>query len=113
MSYLRGDTYIWSSGDRTHFWIADGDDHWRESGWIEGRGESATGVAILQDTVDEFVMMRVAEMIDAELVGAAIDRALENGSGNGGCLSLANQKDELRSMLARIPKLKSPDVHEE
>ncbi len=36
MSYMRGEQYLWSDGDRLHIWIADGYDGydgWDEAGW--------------------------------------------------------------------------------
>lgn len=105
MSYLRGDTYIWSSGDRLHIWVADGYDAWDESGWAEGRdiGKpiSASGVGISEENMDEFVMMRLAQMVEGKLVDSAINRAVEHGTRNGGCDSLARNAEALKTALSQ------------
>ena len=67
MSYLRGKTYIWSDGERFHIWVADGYDDWNEAGWAEGvsADEDARpgGISISEHTLDEFAVMRLAELI--------------------------------------------------
>lgn len=105
MSYLRGDTYIWSSGDRVHIWVADGYDGWDDSGWGQNYDTSeqirASGVGINEITMDEFVMMRLAQMVERNLVDSAIDRAIEHGKGNGGCESLVKNAEGLKSALSQ------------
>ena len=83
MSYMRGDVYIWADGERVHFWAADGEDGWEESGWAEGRATrsslgaggpaSASGVCLRQEIADAYAMMRLAELVDAGALGATID----------------------------------------
>jgi hypothetical protein len=103
MSYLRGETYIWSDGDRFHIWVADGYDEWDESDWGHGQAASAeahpSGVGISGEVMDAFVMMRLAEMIELNLVDSAVDRALVQGSGNGGCNALLKNAANLKSAL--------------
>lgn len=88
MAYLRGNTYIWSDGRRMHVWVADGDDGWKESGWAEGLTSSGSGVAITQDAMDEYVMMRFAELIQEGAACTAAERAIGAHHGNGGCMAL-------------------------
>jgi len=99
MSYLRGSTYIWPSRDHVHVWVHDGEDGWRDSGWAVGAGSEASGVAIEQDTMDEYVMMRVAELVqEGRAVGAA-ERAIAAHRGNGGCMALEATWDALRESI--------------
>ena len=105
MAYMRGDNYIWTgTDDRVHVWIGDGDDGWRESGWaladddtlLPGR-EHASGVALPVAVMDEFVVMRFAELLQAGEVDAAVDRALRNHDGNFGCAALVERATQLKS----------------
>ena len=95
MAYLRGDTYVWSSGDRVHLWVGDGDDGWRESGWATGRLADAAGVAVEQNTMDEYVVMRFAELREEGRVRDVSARALVKHGGNGGCVALVARRDEM------------------
>jgi hypothetical protein len=103
VSYLRGEFYIWSSDTRTHFWVAAGDDGWRESVWAEHRAAEAkpdsggpSGVGVPQHIADAYAVMRFAELVDRHELGRAIDRALELGRGNVGCDSLQRHAGLLR-----------------
>ena len=58
--------------------------------------------------MDEFVMMRLAEMIDEGLVSQAIDSAIERGGGNVGCERLRSNAEKLKAALAEI-KLDKPE----
>jgi hypothetical protein len=108
MSYIRGDNYIWSDGERLHIWVADGYDGWDEAVWSDDRNVSdkarprASGVGIAEEVMDEFVMMRLAQMIEAGLVGDAIDRAVARGGGNFGCEALAKSGEKLKLALGQI-----------
>jgi hypothetical protein len=103
MSYVRGDTYIWSDGERTHLWIADGYDHWDKAVWSEGQNTDTdhrpSGVAVSENKLDEYVMMRLAELIEQRLVSDTIDRSLISGKGNGGCLALERHADRIKTSL--------------
>jgi hypothetical protein len=97
MSYTRGENYIGSSGDRTHLWIGDGEDNWAECGWNEGRPHPRpAGVAVPQDVMDEYVVMRFAQLLRERRVGPIVDRALARHAGNGGCHALVELADRLR-----------------
>ena len=101
MSYLRGKTYIWSDGERFHVWVADGEDSWNESVWAEGNNKDGEvcpgGVSILEHSLDEFTVMRFAELIDNGLLDSAIDRALNNWKGNFGCMALERNAVTIKS----------------
>ena|SRR5207302_7815616 len=108
MSYMRGDNYIWSDGGRLHIWVADGYDGWDEALWAidasEKRQEdrvNASGVGILEEVMDEFVMMRLAQMLEEGLVDGAIARAVARSSGNFGCEALVKKREQLQAVLRR------------
>jgi hypothetical protein len=107
---MRGDYYIWSGGGgRLHIWVADGYDGWDEAGWVTDESEerhpdraNASGVGIPEEVMDEFVVMRLAQMIAKGLVEDAIDRAVARGGGNFGCVALAQNKELLKAALRQI-----------
>lgn len=101
MSYTRGDNYIWRSDDRVHLWIADGEDGWAESGWNEARSHPMPGgVAVPQAVMDEYVVMRFAELLQDQQVGQAVERALARNGGNGGCSALGKVAEQLKRLVA-------------
>jgi hypothetical protein len=115
MSYMRGDYYVWHDGDNVHLWAANGYDDWDNAVWacdLEGNRHpdrsNASGIAIAEAVLDQFVMMRLAEMIEENLVDDAIDRALENYKGNFGCYALAQNAAQLKACLKQIQHVK-PD----
>lgn len=127
MAYMRGDYYLWDDESGLHLWAKDGYDGWDEAGWHEigdSKGEeptidpahlvngevTASGVSIHQDIMDEYVMMRVAEMIDEGKVDAAIDRILDpdGRGGNGGSRLLTANADTLKRALSGLTMLPAP-----
>jgi len=112
---MRGDVYIWSDGERVHFWSADGHDWWQEAGWAEGRtlpgspeaeAESAIvagGVSLRQVDTDAYVLMRLAELVAEGRAVEAIDRALERSGGNFGAIALGLYAERLRDALHSMP----------
>lgn len=96
MSYMRGACYIWRDDDRVHVWAGDGDDGWDESSWAEGRTDvpesvqlgPASGVGVRQEVADAYVVMRLAEVVAEQRLGAVIEAAVADFGGNGGCLAL-------------------------
>jgi len=88
MAYLRGNTYLWSDGRSVHVWVDDGDDGWKDSGWAIGVSPQASGVAIDQDAMDEYVMMRFAERVRGGAACDAAERAIAAHRCNGGCAAL-------------------------
>jgi hypothetical protein len=117
MAYMRGDYYIWSDGvDRVHLWVKDGYDGWdrcyegeqegtRRPGW-----ENASGVCLPGEVMDEFVVMRLAQLILDGTVGAAIDRAVDphGRGGSFGGMVLQQNAERLKAALVQIP-LKMPE----
>ena len=49
---------------------------------------------------DEYVLMRFAELLRSNLVGAVIDRALARHSGNEGCEALRQEATAIREAFA-------------
>ena len=115
MSYMRGDNYIWHDGENLHIWVADGQDGWDQSVWHTGvtgkepsdeeesnSGVKASGVMISESVLDEFVVMRLAQMIEERKAPEAINRAISKWSGNGGCVALNNYAARLEAVLAKL-----------
>lgn len=107
MSYMRGNHYLWRDDTRVHPWARDGYDAWDESGWMPDERQPPSlstseadsrpsGVGVHQDVMDEYVVMRFAELIRDGLVPGAVDRALRKHSGNGGCQALAHHAATVR-----------------
>ena len=111
MAYLRGDYYIWADGDdRLHIWARDGADGWEQSGWaVDASGQrsadrvNAGGVSILHAVMDEYVMMRLAQLIESNAIGEVIDRAIRHG--NFGGQALAARGEAIRNALQHLTKL--------
>jgi len=112
MSYMRGDMYIWADDHSVHLWSRDGYDGWDEAVWYNpSQGNRASGVALPQTVADEYVVMRMAEMLNEGGVNDAIEQALAKYHGNGGCFALAEHAAVLREMAAKVtPK---PDADQE
>ena len=105
---MRGKNYLWSDGTHLHIWVADGYDGWDEAVWAmdeEGKRHEdrlkASGVSISEEVMDEFVVMRLAEMIDENLVKEAIDRAVAHG-GNFGAAVLVKNAENLKAAIRQI-----------
>ncbi len=71
MAYVRGDYYIWGNEDGVHFWGVTGEDGWRGSIWHvsamerhKGEGVEPGGTWIPAPVVDQFVVMRLAELVE-------------------------------------------------
>jgi len=86
---MRGDNYIWHDGENLHLWVADGKDGWDQSVWYTGvtgkepndedEGDpdvKASGVLIPESVLDEFVVMRLAEMLQERKAREAVSRAV-------------------------------------
>jgi hypothetical protein len=117
MSYMRGDHYLWrDDAGRLHVWVADGYDGWDEAIWAvdeEGKRHdghlNASGVSISEKVMDEFVVMRVAEMVREGSVDEAIDRAVTDYGGNFGCQALAQSAERLKAVLRQV-RFEEPNV---
>jgi hypothetical protein len=112
MSYIRGRTYLWVDETYVHFWSAQGYDGWDESSWVqEFQGPSdrrsaafgrPSGVSLRQKVADEYVVMRLAELVATGELGAALDRALTNHGENSGCRALIELAPSLRAALSQL-----------
>lgn len=109
MSYMRDSIYLWvDDSSRLHLWNFDGNDGWDDSLWAcnEEDGsrhpgyENASGVSIPQETMDEYVMMRLAQIVESAQVAETIERAVSKWMGNVGCQALKKQAAALESALA-------------
>lgn len=118
MAYMRGHYYVWSdSEDWLHVWVTNGYDGWDESIWAcdendkrhEGM-ENASGVRLPQKVMDEYVAMRIAELIIDGKVADTIDRVFspEGQGGNFGSMVLEKNKEKLKAALSQI-KLDEPE----
>ena len=103
MAYTRGEIYIWSDGTHLHLWSESGMDDWPNMERYQGN-PAASGVQIPDTVADEFAVMRFAELLASGDAAAAIERTLQNGSGNFGCASLERLASQLRQ-LASDPEL--------
>ena len=112
MSYMQGRNYLWVDDSHVHIWSAEGYDGWDESSWAQefqapnDRRSAAfgrpSGVSVRQKVADEYVAMRLAELVaTGELIGA-IDRALANHDGSPGCQALATHAPSLRAALEQL-----------
>jgi len=97
MSYMRGKLYVWTSNLGLHIWSATNCDTelMRVSGWASGWTEEAgsenlSSVCLKHDTFDALVMMRYAEMTDAERESGK-RRAVRKYAGNVGCWGLTGR----------------------
>jgi hypothetical protein len=107
---MRGDYYLWSDGAEVlHIWVADGYDGWDEAIWATDEGgkryedrAKASGVGIPEKVMDEFVVMRLAQMVEEDLFEDAIDRAIENYGGNFGCTALSQAAEGLKAALRQV-----------
>lgn len=106
MSYMRGDNYLWADGRGIlHIWLANGYDGWDEIEWAADkreRGLRPSGIGIPEKTLDELVMMRLAQIIEEGMVDESIDRAIANHGGNFGCYPLAQNGEKLKEALSQI-----------
>jgi hypothetical protein len=114
MAYMRGEYYLWNDGsDWLHIWSATGYDGWDEAAWAcdeEGNRhpgmEEASGTSLPLRVMDDFVIMRLAQLIYEGQVEEAIDGALPNarGSGNigGRLLRKPENIERLKAALRQI-----------
>jgi hypothetical protein len=113
MSYMRGAHYLWRDDHQIHLWSRAGYDGWDQSVWAAGHTidtdeaperptPAPSGVALPQEVADEYVLLRLAELVAAGRAAAALDRALERHGGNGGAAALAQLAPRLRVALASV-----------
>src|SRR5688500_3965164 len=113
MSYMRGTHYLWRDDGQVHLWAAAGYDRWDQSAWALGHGvdtdaapergyPSPSGVALPQAVADEYVLLRLAELVESGAAVATLDRALERHGGNGGARALGDLAPLLRRALSDV-----------
>lgn len=118
MSYIVGRHYVWVDAAHVHIWSAEGYDGWDESSWAQGfeapteRRSAAfgrpSGVSVRQTLADEYVAMRLAELVATGEFSAAMDRALANHGENSGCQALVEHASSLRAALGQLPRKLGP-----
>jgi len=103
MAYMRGEIYIWANDTHIHFWACEGYDGWDKTGWHDSsmRAKAASGVALPHDVADEFVVMRLAQMLDEGCLTDAVARAVGKWRGNGGCHALIEYAGVLCEVATR------------
>ena len=114
MSYMHGRIYLWADDSHVHIWSAEGYDGWDESTWVKefeapnDRRSAAfgrpSGVSVRQKVADEYVAMRLAELVATGQFAAVMDRALANHREHPGCQALAKQASFLQSALEQPAK---------
>lgn len=112
MPYILGRQYVWEDASHLHIWSAEGYDGWDESSWAKGFEPSSDrrsaafglpgGVSLRQKVADEYVVMRMAELVANGELGAVMDRALANHGENNGCAALVKHASSLRAALAKV-----------
>jgi hypothetical protein len=112
MSYIIGRQYVWVDASHLHIWSDEGYDGWDESSWAKGfeprsdRRSAAFGlpggVSLRQKVADEYVVMRMAELVATGEAGAVIDRALASHGANAGCQALVQHAPSLRAALPKV-----------
>ena len=85
MAYFRGDIYIFDTGDAFHLWRRERYSSHAESGWAENDPESTSGVQIPVETMDRFVLMRLAELVAEKKAVALLDAFCRELTGGGNC----------------------------
>ena len=125
MAYMRGDYYLWADESGLHLWAHDGYDGWDEAGWhrleageedvvkpthLKDGENNASGVSIHQEVMDEYVMMRLAQMVYEGKVSTAIDRAIhpEGRGGNVGGMMLVANASALKQALSGLKLMPAP-----
>jgi len=110
MAYMRGDTYVYRSGDDDiHIWVREGYDGWDESLWaMDSDGhrhpgfENASGIGMPIDDFDELVVARLVQIIASGTLETTVQRAIDKYRGNFGMRALVQNADALISALAPV-----------
>lgn len=101
MAYLRGDYYIWGDGENIHIGVKEEAVGGAEGGPEYGYG----GVYLPYDVLDEYVVMRFAELLHEARIEPTIERAMRRG--NFGGVILEENVEEIRQAVSRV-KIKPP-----
>lgn len=101
MAYMRGQTYLWRDESHLHVWVADGYDEWDQSGWGEHAKDTGTasGVNLPMEVMDEYVVMRFAQLLQEGGADQTIARALARHEGNFGCAALKECAPAMQRVL--------------
>jgi len=76
MAYLRGNYYIWGDGDNIHIGVKEG-----AIGGAEGGPEcEISGVFLPYEVLDQYVVMRFAEILHEGSLAQAIEGAIRQGN---------------------------------
>ena len=118
MAYLRGDYYLWTdSEDRLHIWAANGQDGWDDTIWhrnedgevyerhLKDGADQASGTSIPHEVMDEYVVMRLAQILSEGTVAETIDRTLGpdgRGGGNIGGQRLKKNAEKIKAALSSL-----------
>jgi hypothetical protein len=97
---MRGKYYLWKDDSLMHIWARDGYDYWDESSWHQDNKQESSdiqssGVALPHEVIDEFVVMRFAQLIETGRLTPAITRARKKWQKNVGCDALTRIADHL------------------
>jgi hypothetical protein len=119
MAYMRGKYYLWVGSDekedRLHIWVADGGtSHHENTGWSENMKEvdELMGCSIPMKVMDEYVMMRYAQLEKEGKVDKVAMRAIRHYGGNFGVEELCHKygqksgQDELHEHFEKIDSKK-------
>ena len=101
MAYLRGDYYIWGDGEDIHVCISKG----AAGGGTAGPEYEYDSVHLPYEVLDEYVVMRFAELLYKGDVESAIERALQHG--NFGAAILRENAKEIEHAVKSI-SIQSP-----
>ena len=97
MSYFRGDHYVWSDGDCLHLWT--------EAPYGPANDHYAAGVSMPETLMDQFAVMRFAELVASGRADAAIADALQVMHFGGDALRA--RVDDIRRLVATLEQPRS------
>ena len=95
MAYLRGDYYFGGDGENIHLWVKED-----VEGGVENDLEGYTGISLPYGVLDEYVVMRLAEMLYAGSIESTIDRAI--GHNNFQTEFLIENAESIKQALQKI-----------
>ena len=115
MAYIRGDYYLRRDGeDNLHIWAFDGYDSWDECSWaaVEDGGtedrvvrregfEQASGVGIPNAILDQYMDMRLAQLLTEGGVSEAINNAVKD-NGCAGSRTLVEHAEVIKDALEKL-----------
>lgn len=106
MAYFRGDCYLFESDLGFHIWVRGGNDGWRDSGWARSEHvERDSGVLVPAETIDRFVLMRLAEMLVARNATAKLDAMAAESFGIPGNANETCLRQNLQTIRGALEKV--------